>query len=300
MNPGRFEERLLQELKARIEQRPSYTDAAESMAFASAESGGWGRVFRVGLAAGVAVAMVATAFLLGQNGPDGSHDTVTGSRTEDGGPRERIVNAAYTVERKAAGVVKLTIEDPSGKPDIEGMRKDLESMGVPARVYAGDPDCPNPRPGGTPSGDPDPTGKPTGEPSGEPTGEPSRTATEEPTGSPTEEPTEEPTGTSTAEPTEEPTGTPTETSSGSTGTTDSTLDEMLEDGRQFRIEEERGKLVAYVKPDLIPKGSTLTFGFPLAKTDPEHGLSIWQVGLEPGDGPGCLPAVPADAVKHRS
>ncbi|MFG2191688.1 PT domain-containing protein [Streptomyces sp. NPDC048639] len=268
MNTGRFEERLLQELKTRIAQQPAQADAAKSAAFAPAEPSARGRVLRVGLAAGVAVAMVGTAVLIGQTGPGGSGGTAADSRAEDGGSRARIVNAAYTVERKETGVVKLTIEDPSGRPDIDGMRKDLESMGVPARVYAGDPDCPTGRPDPSGSGDPDPTGEPTGEPTEEPTGEPS------------------------GEPTEEPSGEPTPSAS-----TDKKLDDLT-DGREYRITEEHGKLVAYIRPHLIPEDTTLTLGFPLAKTEPDKGLAIWQVGLAPGDGPDCIPAIPRGVVER--
>ncbi|MEU6080758.1 PT domain-containing protein [Streptomyces sp. NPDC047108] len=284
MNTGRFEERLLQELKARIEHPPLHSDApedtgvAESVVLGPAERRvrGRGRAVQVGLAAGVAVAMVATAFVIGQNGPDGSGDAVAGSRADGGGSQSRIVNAAYTVERKKTGIVKLTIEDPSGKPDIEGMRKDLESMGVRARVYVGDPACPSPRPPTHPSGDPDATEEPTTEPTGGPTGEP----TTEPTG----EPSGEPTGDVTVKPT--------------APASEGKRFDMWGDGKSYWIGKQNGKLVALVMPDRIPKGTTLTFGFPLAKTDPEHGLSIWQVGLAPGDGPDCLPALPPGAVVH--
>ncbi|WP_369275851.1 hypothetical protein AB5J55_43295 [Streptomyces sp. R11] len=44
---------------------------------------------------------------------------------------------------ESPGVIKVTIrEDSRGKPDVEGLQRDLDHHGVRARVYQGDPSCP--------------------------------------------------------------------------------------------------------------------------------------------------------------
>lgn len=71
----------------------------------------------------------------------------------------KITAAAYTLQQEDHGLVKLAITDPAGKLDLPGLQHDLDRLGVPARVYAGDPNCPNPQadPSPSPTSTPDPT-----------------------------------------------------------------------------------------------------------------------------------------------
>jgi hypothetical protein len=47
------------------------------------------------------------------------------------------------LDPEAAGIIKVTIgEDSGGKPDVEGLQRDLDHLGVRARVYRGDPSYP--------------------------------------------------------------------------------------------------------------------------------------------------------------
>ncbi|MFI9328805.1 hypothetical protein ACIGZJ_14805 [Kitasatospora sp. NPDC052868] len=49
--------------------------------------------------------------------------------------------AAYTLQTADDGTVKLTIVNPAGRIDLDGLQKDLDRLGVRSRIYAGDPDC---------------------------------------------------------------------------------------------------------------------------------------------------------------
>ncbi|MGI5380749.1 hypothetical protein ACQEV2_42535 [Streptomyces sp. CA-251387] len=71
----------------------------------------------------------------------------------------KITAAAYTLQQEDHGLVKLAVTDPAGKLDLPGLQHDLDRLGVPARVYAGDPSCPNPQADPSPSqtSAPDPT-----------------------------------------------------------------------------------------------------------------------------------------------
>lgn len=57
------------------------------------------------------------------------------------------------------------------------------------------------------------------------------------------------------------------------------------------LRPENGKTVAYIHPDRIHAGHTLTFGF-------ERPNAIWPlyIGVEDGNGPDCIPAIPAAAA----
>lgn len=46
-------------------------------------------------------------------------------------------------DAEAPGVIEVIIrEDSGGKPDVEGLQRDLDRLGARARAYQGDPDCP--------------------------------------------------------------------------------------------------------------------------------------------------------------
>ncbi|MBO4259964.1 hypothetical protein [Streptomyces griseorubiginosus] len=55
---------------------------------------------------------------------------------------QRITTAAYTLQREADGRVRLAISGPDGRLlDTARLQRDLNRLGVPAVVYAGDPAC---------------------------------------------------------------------------------------------------------------------------------------------------------------
>ncbi|MCH0566475.1 MULTISPECIES: hypothetical protein [unclassified Streptomyces] len=57
-------------------------------------------------------------------------------------PPQKITTAAYTLQREDDGRVRVAISDPAGKLlDIGRLQRDLNRLGVPAVVYAGDPEC---------------------------------------------------------------------------------------------------------------------------------------------------------------
>ncbi len=122
----------------------------------------WVRWVPVGL--GAAAATAATTFAVGHfTGPDASAGSPAGSAS-------RITTAAYTLDQGPSGVVRLTIEDPTGKPNVEGLRRDLARMGIRARVLVGDPNCPFPRPSSSPKGTGNPAVSATPMPSASATG----------------------------------------------------------------------------------------------------------------------------------
>lgn len=55
---------------------------------------------------------------------------------------QKITTVSYTVQRQNDGRVRLAISDPSGRLlDTARLQRDLNRLGVPAAVYAGDPQC---------------------------------------------------------------------------------------------------------------------------------------------------------------
>ncbi|MCH5672004.1 hypothetical protein [Streptomyces gilvus] len=55
---------------------------------------------------------------------------------------QRITTVAYTLQREAGGRVRLAISGPDGRLlDTARLQRDLNRLGVPAVVYAGDPAC---------------------------------------------------------------------------------------------------------------------------------------------------------------
>ncbi|WUH93802.1 hypothetical protein OG900_29260 [Streptomyces sp. NBC_00433] len=139
MNTEGFEDRLMHELKNHVRQSAQHVNAEEADGARPVRSRRV-RWVPLGLVAGLAATVAATTLVVGQSASSGAHGGLTAS-ADRGRSLNRITNAAYTLEKEPAGGVKLTIENSSGKPDIEGMRKDLARMGVRAKVLAGDPNC---------------------------------------------------------------------------------------------------------------------------------------------------------------
>ncbi|MET7551867.1 hypothetical protein ABZS94_40455 [Streptomyces sp. NPDC005500] len=151
MNTERFEERLMHELKNHVEQHAQLVGTEETAGVRPVRNRRV-RWVPVGLIAGLTAAAAATTFTLGQSA---SPDAAGGMAASPRGSQSlgRIAHTTYTLEQEPAGEVKLTIEDPSGKPNVDGMRQDLARMGLRAKVLLGDPNCPSPQ--STPQSDTD-------------------------------------------------------------------------------------------------------------------------------------------------
>ncbi|MGW8355519.1 hypothetical protein [Streptomyces wedmorensis] len=151
MNPERFEERLMHELKNHVEQRAQDTSAAERAPRPS-------RIHRrswvpAGLTAGLAASVAAAVLVLNPAGGAGSaaagRNTAESPVTADDS-LDRISTVAYTLKRDPHGTVNVTIRDAGAeRPDLTRLQQDLKRMGVNARVYQDDPTC-QPDPGEDP------------------------------------------------------------------------------------------------------------------------------------------------------
>ncbi|GGT01984.1 hypothetical protein [Streptomyces chromofuscus] len=139
MNSERFEERLMHELKDHVRQR---AEPAGMRATADARPVTSRRVrwVLVAVAGGMAAAVAGTTLTLAPSRPN--TEAGPASSSPDGRTVGRIANVAYTVEQQGTGKVKLTIEDPSRRPDAEALSRDLARVGVRAKVLLGDSDCP--------------------------------------------------------------------------------------------------------------------------------------------------------------
>ncbi|MGI5457394.1 hypothetical protein ACQEWB_30370 [Streptomyces sp. CA-249302] len=148
LSPAGFRERLGDELSALAAERTSTTVAAAATDLApipASRRRRWARRPRLSLAiaaaaaAGVILTIVAThqpATPAQATAPD------TGSHPQK---ITRIATAAYTLQREEDGRVRLAITDAAGKLlDTARLQRDLNRLGVPALVYAGDPDCTEP------------------------------------------------------------------------------------------------------------------------------------------------------------
>ncbi|MCI3272708.1 hypothetical protein [Streptomyces cylindrosporus] len=104
----------------------------------------WAVRHRLPLAvAGVAAVGVALATLPAHRSatPDPGQATGTAVTSQP----QRITTAAYTLQREEDGRVRLAITDAAGKLlDTARLQRDLNSLGVPALVYTGDPKCTKP------------------------------------------------------------------------------------------------------------------------------------------------------------
>ncbi|HEU5331708.1 MAG TPA: hypothetical protein VFU73_03065, partial [Actinocrinis sp.] len=152
MNTERFEERLMLELKSHVRERAQARQAAEDGVAAGVETlvarRRGRRRPRFGTVAGAAglTAAIAAAVV-----------TSTSGTLADGAPHHPLfhaVNAAYSVQQEPTGLVKLTILDANGRPNVDELRSDLAKAGINAKVLADVPDCqhpqPRPSPGETP------------------------------------------------------------------------------------------------------------------------------------------------------
>jgi len=80
--------------------------------------------------------------------------TATGSPLAAGARQHALFHmatAAYAVQQEPTGIVKLTILDANGKPDVDKLRSDLAKAGINARVLADVPDCQHPQPHPSPA-----------------------------------------------------------------------------------------------------------------------------------------------------
>ncbi|MER5636226.1 hypothetical protein ABT095_04645 [Kitasatospora sp. NPDC002227] len=103
---------------------------------------------KVALPALVAAGLAAVT-LAANSGPGGQPATAGGARPGT------ISTVAYTLESTADDQVTLTVLEYAKTVDVEQLQRDLDRLGVPSRVYAGDPGCRAPEPnypdnGGTP------------------------------------------------------------------------------------------------------------------------------------------------------
>ncbi|MFF3404426.1 hypothetical protein ACFYW6_39205 [Streptomyces sp. NPDC002659] len=135
MNPGRFEERLMHELKNHVEQRAQNAADAEEAARRPGRTGRR-RWVPVGLTAGLAASVAAAVLVLNPGGGAGS--AVAGG----GDSLNRISTVAYTLQREPSGEVKVIMGKPEGDIAVEGLQRDLARMGVRAKVIVTDPNCP--------------------------------------------------------------------------------------------------------------------------------------------------------------
>jgi hypothetical protein len=160
MNAQRFEERLMHELKSYVQERARapHEQAAEFGTQRSADVGtGTGTDTGTGtsasalirhggrrphprprtvaaVGAGVTAAIAAAVLTTGAVGTAGTAPHAL----------FHVANAAYAVQQEPAGVVKLTILDANGRPDVNALRRDLAKAGVDARVLADVAPCSHP------------------------------------------------------------------------------------------------------------------------------------------------------------
>jgi len=161
MNAERFEERLMHELKSYVQERAPRQGAIEDDApapIAAAYSGrGAARprlfarlrprtVVIAGAGFATAVAVSAAVFTAGTAATGAAN---AGAKSH---PLYYAANAAYSVRQQPDGIIKLTILDENGRPDVDTLRSDLAKAGVKASVRADVPDCRGPQP--HPSPDP--------------------------------------------------------------------------------------------------------------------------------------------------
>ncbi|HEV2346259.1 MAG TPA: hypothetical protein VGS97_19325, partial [Actinocrinis sp.] len=165
-NAERFEERLMYELKSHVQER------AQALAHERVQErevpGGGRRLARarprprprprtvVAASAGLAAVIAAAVLITGNTAATSSAGTGGDAGrivvSVSGTPRAlvHIANAAYTVQQEPAGIVKLTILDARGKPDVNALRRDLAAAGVDARVLADLAVCRSPLPSSSP------------------------------------------------------------------------------------------------------------------------------------------------------
>ncbi|MFI2367548.1 hypothetical protein [Streptomyces sp. NPDC018833] len=102
------------------------------------------RRLAVRLAAPVALAacLAGTVLALDQTTPHSTSPVIATDRATASNLPQRISTVAYTLNRERRGTVTVTIREAGAQPDLAQLQRDLERMGVPARVYQDDPTCP--------------------------------------------------------------------------------------------------------------------------------------------------------------
>ncbi|MCX2185001.1 hypothetical protein KV205_31430 [Streptomyces sp. SKN60] len=102
------------------------------------------RRLAVRLAAPVALAacLAGTVLAVHQTTPPTAFPVTATDRAATGNLPQQISTVAYTLNRDRRGTVKVTIREAGTQPDLPQLQRDLERMGVPARVYRDDPTCP--------------------------------------------------------------------------------------------------------------------------------------------------------------
>ena len=139
MNAERFEERLMHELKNHVRQRDIQTaadhdHAPDAETVRRLDPRPRRRFAIVGLSVGisaVAAGVITAVVLTPSAAPNADHSLF------------RAANAAYAIQQEPSGIVKFTILDASGRPNVEDLRRDLADAGINARVVADVPSCPN-------------------------------------------------------------------------------------------------------------------------------------------------------------
>ncbi|MFJ5921326.1 hypothetical protein ACIQF6_01840 [Kitasatospora sp. NPDC092948] len=102
------------------------------------------RAVPVGLAAAAAAAVFATGADLGS--APGHHTVAVGGSPS---PLE-AGQVAYTLQNTGEGTVALTVLNQNEPVDVARLQSDLDRLGVPSRVYAGEPGCQAPKPNSPP------------------------------------------------------------------------------------------------------------------------------------------------------
>jgi hypothetical protein len=71
-------------------------------------------------------------------GDDSPAPDASGNHQQSATPFTKV--ASYTLQRDSDEVT-LAITDPAGKIDLRALEAEFKRLGIPARVYAGDPNC---------------------------------------------------------------------------------------------------------------------------------------------------------------
>jgi hypothetical protein len=92
------------------------------------------------LLTGAAAAAVAAGMLAAglAGGDDSPAPAASGDHQQSATPFTKV--ASYTLKRDSDEVT-LAITNPAGKIDLKALETEFERLGIPARVYAGDPNC---------------------------------------------------------------------------------------------------------------------------------------------------------------
>lgn len=143
MNTERFEDRLMLELKARVRERARERQAAPQSVTAGVDALVARRTVRRRLRFGTIAAATGLTAAIATAVFTATSSTMAGGAQH---PLFKVANAAYAVQQEQTGIVKLTILDGDGRPNVDELRADLAKAGIDARVLADVPDCQRPQP----------------------------------------------------------------------------------------------------------------------------------------------------------